>query len=103
MFGCFASASDQASNDAIIRARTNHATLLELMNDGRMIVHQSHIQVAGAVIPGTASEADNNKIFTSSSGSGTTPMFIGNAQIQVSSDKRLKTNIRDTEMNPIET
>tara|TARA_R100001082_G_scaffold111004_1_gene92823 strand:+ start:2319 stop:4220 length:1902 start_codon:yes stop_codon:yes gene_type:complete len=99
----FASSSDQASNDAIIRARTNHATLLQLMNDGRMIVQQSHIQVAGAVIPGTANEADNNKIFTSSSGSGSTPMFVGNAQIQVSSDKRLKTNIRDTEMNPIET
>ena len=99
----FASASDQASNDAIIRARTNHATLLQLMNDGRMIVQQNHIQVAGAVIPGTANEADNNKIFTGSSGSGSTNMFIGNAQIQVSSDKRLKTNIRDTEMNPIET
>ena len=99
----FASASDQASNDAIIRARTNHATLLQLMNDGRMIVQQSHIQVAGAVIPGTANEADNNKIFTSSSGTGSTNMFLGNAQIQVSSDKRLKINIRDTEMNPIET
>ena len=46
---------------------------------------------------------DNQKIFDSSSGTGSNTLFIGNAQIQVSSDKRLKINIRDTEMNPIET
>ena len=99
----FASASDQASNDAIIRARTNHATLLELMNDGRMLLKVNHLICAGAFIPGATGETDNSKIFTSSGGTGSTNMFIGNAQIQVSSDKRLKINIRDTEMNPIET
>ena len=99
----FASASDQASNDAIIRARTNHATLLQLMNDGRMLLQVSHFICAGAIIPGSTGETDNQKIFDSSSGSGSNTLFIGNAQIQVSSDKRLKINIRDTEMNPIET
>ena len=98
-----ASASDDAANDPLFRARTDAATLLELMNDGRLLVNVGHFICAGAVIPGATSEVDNQKIFDSSSGSGSNTLFIGNAQIQVSSDKRLKINIRDTEMNPIET
>ena len=98
-----ASASDDAANDPLFRARTDAATLLELMNDGRMLLNAGHFICAGAVIPGSTSEVDNQKIFDSSSGTGSNTLFIGNAQIQVSSDKRLKINIRDTEMNPIET
>ena len=98
-----ASASDDAANDPLFRARTDAATLLELMNDGRMILNTSHFICAGALIPGSTGETDNQKIFDGSSGSGSNTLFIGNAQIQVSSDKRLKINIRDTEMNPIET
>ena len=98
-----ASASDDHANDPLFRARTDAATLLQLMNDGRMILNTSHFICAGAVIPGATSEVDNQKIFDGSSGTGSNTLFIGNAQIQVSSDKRLKINIRDTEMNPIET
>ena len=98
-----ASASDDHADDPLFRARTDAATLLQLMNDGRMILNTNHFICAGALIPGSTGETDNQKIFDSSSGSGSNTLFIGNAQIQVSSDKRLKINIRDTEMNPIET
>jgi hypothetical protein len=84
--------------DKIPDDSSSEAQLLKVQSDG-ICVHPSHVIIAGAIIPGSTSEVDNQKIFDSSSGSGTNALFIGNAQIQVSSDKRLKINIRDTEMN----
>ena len=44
-------------------------------------------------------KADENAFYTSSAGSSSTAMYIGNQQITTSSDKRLKKNIIDTESN----
>lgn len=44
----------------------------------------------------------NSHINDSSSGAGTTTMYIGNASINVTSDKRLKYNITDTKINAID-
>ena len=71
--------------------------------DGGIITTGGHLVVAGAVMPGTTSEVDNQKIFDSSSGSGSNTLYIGNAAIQVSSDKRIKKNINDTKMIALET
>jgi len=43
----------------------------------------------------------NNEFATSPNGSGSTTMYIGNAAIQVSSDYRLKENIRDSQLNAL--
>lgn len=46
-------------------------------------------------------DSTDNEIDDASQGSGSTTLYIGNAAIQVSSDKRLKTNIRDTKINAL--
>jgi hypothetical protein len=44
----------------------------------------------------------DNRIAASSLGGGSTTLYIGNAAIQVSSDRRLKTNIADTTMSAVD-
>ena len=44
----------------------------------------------------------DNRIAASSLGGGSATLYIGNAAIQVSSDRRLKTNIADTTMSAID-
>ena len=44
----------------------------------------------------------NNQIRSSSAGGGSATLYIGNAAIQVSSDRRLKENIVDTSMSALE-
>jgi hypothetical protein len=44
----------------------------------------------------------NAKIFTSSSGSGTATLYVGNQTINTSSDIRLKENVVDTQRNALE-
>jgi hypothetical protein len=44
----------------------------------------------------------NSSIGTSSAGTGSTTLYIGNAAIQVSSDARLKENIEDTSLNALD-
>ena len=46
-------------------------------------------------------DSSNNGIDDASNGSGTTPLYIGNAQITVSSDARLKEGIRPTQIDAL--
>jgi hypothetical protein len=46
--------------------------------------------------------SNNQSIATSSSGAGSTTLYIGNAAIQVSSDARLKENIEDTNLDALD-
>jgi len=63
------------------------------IGSGNLIVNEG-------VYVGAAS--GNNQIRSSSSGGGSTTLYIGNAAIQVSSDRRLKENIIDTPMSALD-
>ena len=54
---------------------------------------------AGAIIG--AATSTNNLIDDASTGSGSTTLYVGNASITVSSDERLKTDIRPTAINAL--
>jgi len=62
-------------------------------NDGDVVVGLG-------VVVGTYN--GDNRIAASSLGGGSATLYIGNAAIQVSSDRRLKTNIADTTMSAID-
>jgi len=49
----------------------------------------------------TATGATAGRIFSSSAGASSATLYIGNASINVTSDARLKTNIRDTERDAV--
>jgi hypothetical protein len=59
-----------------------------------------NVAVGEGVYVGAISSA--NQLRSSSEGGSSSTLYIGNAAIQVSSDRRLKTNIVDTEMNATE-
>ena len=68
--------------------------------DGQFRVSTGYcILTTGAMI---GAESLANRIFTSSVGSVSTTMYIGNASINVTSDKRLKKNIEDSSINAID-
>lgn len=54
----------------------------------------------GGINPSAAGTASAN-IFSSSAGGSTTTLYIGNASINVTSDVRLKTNVRNTERDAV--
>jgi hypothetical protein len=63
------------------------------IGSGNLIVNEG-------VYVGAAS--GNNQIRSSSSGNGSATLYIGNAAIQVASDRRLKENIIDTSMSALD-
>jgi hypothetical protein len=106
---CIADDSDQyLSFEAI--AGGSHSTVMVLEDGGNVGI--------GVTAPGMALEvvglgrfsagcimgadSTNNKIDDASSGAATAVLYIGNVTITTSSDKRLKTNIVDTESNGLE-
>lgn len=69
-----------------------------VFNDGNIIVGNGVIALAGFRV---GADAAANEIDDATQGGASTALFIGNAQITVSSDMRLKTGIRDTKVNAL--
>ena len=107
-------ATDSANNWLEVErngVQTNSLRLLTGSGSERLRINSSGGVNVGSGVISAASGAGNivvdegiyigtfngdNQIRSSSAGSGSSNLFIGNAQIQVSSDRRLKENIVDT-------
>jgi len=76
-----------------------HQEAITIATNGLVTVAQKLQATSGIYI----SAFDGDKLITDGSqGGGTDPLFIGNAQIQVSSDERIKKDIVDTAINATE-
>jgi hypothetical protein len=95
-FGDEASADDGAINyihgDRLMRFKAADTSMFWLASDG-FYLHPA---------PSSGSPSGNNQFRVSSAGSSTTTMYIGNASITVSSDRRLKTNIVDSSLDAVD-
>jgi hypothetical protein len=70
------------------------------ITSGGTVITESHLQCKGRLY--WSGGADGSSLSTSSIGGSTTTVYIGNAAIQVSSDARLKDNIKNTELDAIQ-
>ena len=114
-------ASIYAVADANWTSGTSHPTRLEFYtcaSGASSLTRRMWVNSAGQLrfdssgAGGIIFENSGNRIFfggptnasvgTSSAGSGSTTLYIGNAAIQVSSDVRLKENIKDTELDALD-
>ena len=92
----FLTVRDESLNEAM---RINAAGGVYLGTTGTSI-GSSNLVVNEGVYVGAAN--GDNQIRSSSSGGGSATLYIGNAAIQVSSDRRLKENIIDTSMSALD-
>jgi hypothetical protein len=91
--------------------------LFNTSNTERMRINSSGgVNVGSGVLSAASTDGDivvdlgivigtyngDNRIAASSLGGGSATLYIGNAAIQVSSDRRLKTNIADTTMSAVD-
>src|SRR3990167_5919127 len=72
----------------------------------RIVVNGGQNQGSGLILLAdpiniSATSSTNNQLWNAAQGAGTNAMYIGNAQITVASDMRLKRNIRDTERDAL--
>jgi hypothetical protein len=97
--------TSDTSNAMFIRTITNHPMIFRTNNTKRMEVTSSgNVEITNLCVAGAGfTQVDNAQSLISQSGVGSssTQYFIGNAAIQVSSDRRIKENIVDTSLNAI--
>jgi hypothetical protein len=96
---------------------TSNSLALQTNNTERMrITSSGGVNVGSGVVSSASNDGNivvddgiyigtyngDNQIRSSSAGGGSATLYIGNAAIQVSSDRRLKTNIADTTMSAVD-
>jgi hypothetical protein len=89
------------SSGNLLVGTTSSSGSFKVETSGKVKAETGFVTGSGGGL-GIGADATNNTFYTSSLGSGSTTMYIGNKSINTTSDSRIKDNIKPTERNAIE-
>ena len=102
-FAVLANGDTEISGNLGIGGLLPTAPNISLNASGAIVAKKASSQFSGIYLTDAAGGIDVKRRFNGYSiGTATLPIYIGNAQIQVTSDRRLKENIKDTELDALE-